>query len=138
MGQATTLNSCGAEDGRLVPDGFVFGAGPRSAVFNACETMGIEYSGSKDQASIFYFIGTLATVNNYSHSGTIPLPEQASLIILQQASYTNFINPRMGSGHTGTKFNFDKYSTTSALVFEQHGDTFKTHRWNGSKDFVRE
>ena len=139
LGQATTLNSCGAEDGRLVPDGYVYGAGPRSVVFNACETMDIAYTGSKDQASIFYFGGSLATLNNYSHSGGTPLPNNASFMVLRQASYVNLINTRWGSGHTGTLFNFAKYNdATASSVFEQYGARFTVHRWNGTKNFVTE
>ena len=138
VGQASTLNSCGAEDGRLVTDGFVFGAGARPVVFNACETMAISYSGAVDSGGIFYLNGSQATINNYAHSGTIPIPENMSLILIQGGSYINFVNPRLGAGHTGTRFNFDKYQSRSSSVFFQVGSEFKIYRWNGIKNFVTE
>lgn len=63
-GDAVTFNSCGAEDGKLVDGGFVFGSRARVATFNSPHAYNIKSAQPAGRTSIFLFNGSRATVNN--------------------------------------------------------------------------
>lgn len=64
-GAAITYNACGAEDGDLAVNGFVWGTGARSAVLNSCQCLSIDTSTAAGQSTLFNFVGTNATINNF-------------------------------------------------------------------------
>ena len=130
--QATTLNSCGAEDGTLKNEGYVFKAGARSIVYNACETMNIKQEEGIEKASIFNFNGSHVTVNNYSHHGSLKLPDKISLYYVQKATYLLTTTERIAAGYDGEKYVFDENARASTIQ-ENYKDKLSFHRWNGEK-----
>lgn len=84
---STTLNGCGAEDGRLIDGGSVFYASARTVTFNSCETLTIKYNGVVNGASIFDFNGTTAIVNGYRSGGTETSTNLLTMIYARNAAY---------------------------------------------------